>query len=151
MLGGLTSLSLPPLNCFFVNFFTLSILFIFLFKKLDDQNNGKFFFLYGWLFGLSYFLSNLYWITISLTFDPNFKFLIPVALILIPSFLGLFYGSATFIFYKFGLKKIIKLFFFIFPSFWTCWIFKRKYFNRFSLELIYLQSFGEPKFYKFCI
>ncbi len=111
ILGGLTSLSLPPLNLFFVNFFTLSIFFIFLFKKLNDQKSGFFFFLYGWLFGLSYFLSNLYWITISLTFDPNFKFLIPVALILIPSFLGLFYGLATFIFYKFGLKKLLSSFF----------------------------------------
>ena len=110
-LGGLTSLGLPPLNHFFVNFFTFSILFIFLFKKLNDQKNGKFFFLYGWLFGLSYFLSNLYWITISLTFDPNFKFLIPVALILIPSFLSLFYGLATFIFYKFRLKKLLSSFF----------------------------------------
>jgi len=111
ILGGLTSLSLPPLNYFFVNFFTLSILFIFLFKKLNDKKNGKFFFLYGWLFGLSYFLSNLYWITISLTFDPNFKFLIPIALILIPSFLGLFYGLATYVFYKFGLKKLLSSFF----------------------------------------
>ena len=111
ILGGLTSLSLPPLNYFFVNFFTLSIFFIFLFKKLNDQKNGFFFFLYGWLFGLSYFLSNLYWITISLTFDPNFKFLIPVALMLIPSFLGLFYGLATFIFYKFGLKRLLSSFF----------------------------------------
>ncbi len=111
ILGGLTSLSLPPLNYFFINFFTLSFFFIFLFKKLDDQKNGNFFFLYGWLFGLSYFSSNLYWITISLTFDPNFKFLIPVALILIPSFLGLFYGLATFIFYKFGLKKLLSSFF----------------------------------------
>ncbi len=111
ILGGLTSLSLPPLNYFFVNFFTFSIFFIFLFKKLNDQKKGKFFFLYGWLFGLSYFLSNLYWITISLTFDPNFKFLIPVALILIPSFLGLFYGLATFIFYKFRLKTLLSSFF----------------------------------------
>ena len=111
ILGGLTSLSLPPLNYFFINFFTLSFFFIFLFKKLNDQKNGKIFFLYGWLFGLSYFLSNLYWITISLTFDPNFKFLIPVALILIPSFLGLFYGLATFIFYKIRLKTLLSSFF----------------------------------------
>ena len=46
ILGGLTSLSLPPLNYFFVNFFTLSFFFIFLFKKLNDQKNGKFFFLH---------------------------------------------------------------------------------------------------------
>ena len=28
----------------------------------------------GWLFGFGYFLTNLYWISISLTFDQNFKF-----------------------------------------------------------------------------
>tara|TARA_B100000963_G_scaffold192583_1_gene167674 strand:- start:1732 stop:3276 length:1545 start_codon:yes stop_codon:yes gene_type:complete len=111
ILGGLTSLSLPPFNFFLVNFFTLSIFFIFLFKKLDIQKYGKVFFLYGWLFGFSYFLSSLYWITISLTFDPNFNFLIPVALFLIPSFLGLFYGLATFIFYKFGQSRLLSSFF----------------------------------------
>ena len=111
ILGGLTSLSLPPFNFFLISFFTLSILFIFLFKKLAVQRGGNFFFLYGWLFGFSYFLSSLYWITISLTFDPNFIFLIPIALILIPSFLGLFYGLATFIFYKLKIKKLLSSFF----------------------------------------
>ena len=111
ILGGLTSLSLPPFNFFLINFFTLSILFIFLFKKLAVQRGRNFFFLYGWLFGFSYFLSSLYWITISLTFDPNFTFLIPIALILIPSFLGLFYGLATFIFYKLKIKKLLSSFF----------------------------------------
>ena len=48
--------------------------------------------MYGWLFGFGYFLSSLYWISISLTFDPNFKFLIPITIILIPAFLGIFYG-----------------------------------------------------------
>ena len=111
ILGGLTSLSLPPLNFFLINFFTLSVFFIFLFNKLNVKKDRKFFFLYGWLFGFSYFLSNLYWITISLTFDQNFKFLIPVALILIPSFLGLFYGLATFIFCKLCFKKLLSSFF----------------------------------------
>ena len=111
ILGGLTSLSLPPFNFFLINFFTLSILFTFLFKKLDSQKERNFFFLYGWLFGFSYFLSNLYWITISLTFDPNFNFLIPIALILIPSFLAVFYGLATFAFYKFRFKKLLSSFF----------------------------------------
>ena len=111
ILGSLTSLSLPPLNLYLINFFTLSIFFIFLFKKLKVQKNRKFFFLYGWLFGFSYFLSNLYWITVSLTFDQNFKSLIPVALIFIPSFLGLFYGLAAFIFSKLGYKKLLSCFF----------------------------------------
>jgi len=110
LLGGLTSLSLPPLNFFLINFFTLSTFFIFLYKKISNPRESKFFFLYGWLFGFSYFLSNLYWITISLTFDPNFNFLIPIALILIPAFLGLFYGLVTFIFYKLKFRKLLSSF-----------------------------------------
>ena len=34
----------------------------------------KIFFLYGWIFGFGYFVTNLYWISISLTFDQSFKF-----------------------------------------------------------------------------
>ena len=41
------------------------------------------------------FFSNIYWIVYSLTFEDIFKPLIPIALILIPSFLGLFYGIIT--------------------------------------------------------
>ncbi len=110
ILGALSSLSLPPLNFFLINFFTFSIFFIFLFKNLDNSNK-KIFFLYGWFFGFGYFLTNIYWITISLTFDQDFNFLIPIALILIPAFLALFYGFVTFIFYIFSFKNVISAFF----------------------------------------
>ena len=111
ILGGLTSLSLPPLNFFILNFFTFSIFFGFLFKRLNKKNEKKIFFSYGWFFGLGYFLTNLYWITIPLTFDKNFSFLIPIAIILLPSFLALFYGLITFIFYLFNPKNILSAFF----------------------------------------
>ena len=62
-------------------------------------------------FGFGYFLTNLYWITISLTFDKNFEFLIPVALIFIPSFLALFYGLITFLFHLLKPKKVLSAFF----------------------------------------
>ncbi len=96
-------MSLPPNNILLVNFFTLSLLFTFIFQKKKSQKkiDG---FLYGWYFGFGYFLSNLYWITISLTFDENFTFLIPIALILIPSFLALFYGFATYCFFLINIK-----------------------------------------------
>ena len=110
-LGGLTSLSLPPLNLFIINFFTFSIFFGFLFKNLDKKIEKKIFFFYGWFFGFGYFLTNLYWITISLSFDKNFSFLIPFALILIPSFLGLFYGIITLVFYLLNPKSILSAFF----------------------------------------
>ena len=49
------------------------------------------------------FFSSLYWISISLTFDSDFKFLIPISLILIPSFLALFISLPVF-FLSFFLK-----------------------------------------------
>jgi len=109
-LGGLTSLSLPPFNYFVINFFTFSFFFSFLFKK-QNKVGKQINFLYGWFFGFGYFLTNLYWITISLTFDQNFNFLIPVALILIPSFLALFYGLITFLFNFINPKNILSAFF----------------------------------------
>ena len=111
ILGGLTSLSLPPLNFFLINFFTLSIFLTFLFKKLDEKNSKKIFFYYGWLFGFGYFLTNLYWITISLTFDENFTFLIPIALFLIPSFLAFFYAIVSLLFKIYNPKNILSAFF----------------------------------------
>ena len=111
LLGALSSLSLPPFNFFLINFFTFSCFFILLFKKSNIQSNKKIFFYYGWLFGFGYFLTNLYWITISLTFDHNFNLLIPIALITIPAFLALFYGFFTLLFYIFNFKNLISAFF----------------------------------------
>ena len=106
-----TSLSLPPYNYLVINFFTFSLFFIFLIKKLSQHKNKKFFFIYGWLFGFGYFITNLYWISISLTFDQNFKFLIPLTVILIPSFLAIFYGLISYFFIIFKPKNIISSFF----------------------------------------
>ena len=50
-------------------------------------------------------MTNLYWITISLTFDENFIYLVPFALILIPLFFGIFYGLATYCFFIIDTKK----------------------------------------------
>ena len=112
LLGFFTSLSLPPYNFLIINFFTLSLFFIFLLKKSKTNQNKKIFFFYGWLFGFGYFISNLYWISISLSFDENFKFLIPISLILVPGFLALFYGLISFLFLIFKPKKIVSSFFF---------------------------------------
>ncbi|MDC0518733.1 apolipoprotein N-acyltransferase [Candidatus Pelagibacter sp.] len=110
-LGVVSSLSLPPYNYLMINFFTFSSFFIFLIKKSKTTKSKKDFFFYGWLFGFGYFLSSLYWISISLTFDQNFKFLIPIAIILIPSFLGIFYGLVTFCFIISKPQKIVSSFF----------------------------------------
>ena len=110
-LGCTTSLSLSPFNYLIINFFTFSLFFIFLVKKSETCNNKKIFLLYGWLFGFGYFVSNLYWISISLTFDESFKFLIPLTIILVPGFLALFYALIAFLFVIFKTKKILSSFF----------------------------------------
>ena len=107
----LTSLSLPPLNFLIINFFTFSLFFIFLLKKSIKHKNLKLFFFYGWLFGFGYFVTNLYWISISLTFDESFKFLIPLTIFLIPSFLAIFYGLISYFFIILKSKKIVSSFF----------------------------------------
>ena len=109
-LGSITSLSLPPFNYFIINFFTFSLIFIFLIKRSKIHQNKKLFFLYGWLFGFGYFASNLYWISISLTFDENFKSLIPLTIFIIPGFLSIFFGLISYIFIIFKSKKIINSF-----------------------------------------
>jgi apolipoprotein N-acyltransferase len=106
-----SSLSLPPYNYLIINFFTFSTFFIFLFKKSKIIHNKKTFFFYGWLFGFGYFLSSLYWISISLTFDQNFEFLIPITIFLIPAFLGVFYGLVTLCFVILKPKKTLSSFF----------------------------------------
>jgi apolipoprotein N-acyltransferase len=117
-LGALSSYSLPPYNYFIINFFTYSLFFIFIFnKKKDIPSNkkkeppsNKFFFKYGWFFGFGYFLFSLYWIVISLTFDQSFKFLIPIAIILLPAFLGIFYGLVTYLFSILYSRNVISSF-----------------------------------------
>ncbi len=111
LLGSFSSLSLPPYNYILINFLTFSFFYILLIKTFEVVKNKKLFFLYGWLFGLGYFTSNLYWISISLTFDENFKFLIPLTLILVPAFLALFYGLASFVFLILKPKKNLSSFF----------------------------------------
>ncbi len=110
ILGIVTSLSLPPFNYFLINFLTFTLFYLFLIKKLNQHKNFRLFFLYGWSFGFGYFISSLYWISISLTYDDNFKFLIPLTFILIPSFLALFYGLISFSFLILKQKKIISSF-----------------------------------------
>jgi len=110
-LGAISSYSLPPYNYFIINFITFSLFFIFIFNKKKRTPNNKSFFKYGWYFGFGYFLFSLYWVVISLTFDQNFKFLIPVAIILLPAFLGIFYGLITYLFSIFYSKNVASSFF----------------------------------------
>jgi len=103
VLGLITSFSLPPYSFIFINFITFPLLLIYL---ITNYKKGKWIsFKIGWMFGFGYFISNLYWITNALTFEENFKPLIPIALTLIPLFLGTFYGITTLACSFFSLNK----------------------------------------------
>ena len=105
LLGVITSFSLPPYNFLLINFLTFPILLLILIEVQKKLNSTWLNFKIGWLFGIGYFLSNIYWIVYSLTFEDTFKSLIPFALILIPSFLGLFFGVITLVVSRFKLRK----------------------------------------------
>ena len=99
ILGGVTVLGFQPFNLFFVNFFSLPLLFftiIYVKKKSKSTYRKKPFlknlFILGSSFGFGFFFFGIYWIAHSLTFDQTFKILIPFSLILIPLFLSLFFS-----------------------------------------------------------
>jgi len=103
---GLTSsFSLPPYNLFYLNFISFPFL-LFLYLRLEIKKSSSSF-LYGWIFGFAYFVSNIYWIANSLTVEEIFKPLIPFAITIIPLFLGIFYGISFLIFSYFQPKKKI--------------------------------------------
>ena len=101
-LGILTVFSFQPFNLSYINFLILPILFLlttYTQKKSKNTFRKKPYlfnlFLIGYFFGIGFFLSGVHWISYSLTFDKNFKILIPFAIIGFPIFLGLFFGLAT--------------------------------------------------------
>ncbi len=104
LLGAITSFSLTPYNFIVINFITFPLLLFFLIE-IKKKKSIWLSFIIGWSFGIGYFFSNIYWIVYSLTFEDIFKPFIPIALILIPSFLGLFYGLATLLASQFRLEK----------------------------------------------
>ncbi len=104
LIGSLTVLSFQPFNLTFINFIILPIFFyllVYVKKKSKSIYRKKPYkknlFLFGTAFGFGFYLSGIHWVTNSLTFDENFKILIPFGLILIPLFLSLFFSMVTLI------------------------------------------------------
>ena len=102
--GALTILSFEPFKLVIINFLIFPSFFyllVYINKKSRTVYRKKPYkknlFIFGLSFGFGFYLSGISWITNSLTFDENFKVLIPFAFILIPLFLGLFIGFATLI------------------------------------------------------
>ena len=97
IIGSLTTLSFQPFNITIINFVVFPTFFYLIFyinKKSKaiyrKKPYKKNLFIFGLSFGFGFYFTGISWITNSLTFDENFKFLIPLALILVPLFLSLF-------------------------------------------------------------
>ena len=102
VIGALTTLSFQPFNLTIINFLifpTLFYLIVYINKKSKTTYREKPYkrnlFIFGLLFGFGFYFCSLSWIVNSLTFDENFKVLIPFALIIIPLFLSLFVAFVT--------------------------------------------------------
>ena len=99
-----TSLSLAPYNYTIINFFLFPLLYLVI-LNIKKKSKGKYrkkpflknIFFSGYSFGFGFFLFGNYWISNSLSFDESLKMLIPLTIIILPAFLGLFYGLATLI------------------------------------------------------
>jgi len=97
LIGSLTVLSFQPFNLTIINFLIIPLFFyliVYISKKSQSVYRKKPYkinlFLFGLSFGVGFYLSGVSWIVNSLTFDDNFKILIPLGLIFIPLFLSLF-------------------------------------------------------------
>ena len=116
-LGGITVFSFQPFNYTAVNFLVLSSLFyiiVYIKKRSKSKYRKKPFkknlFVFGTIFGFSFFLSGIHWIINSLTFEETFKILIPFGIILIPLFLSLFFSLTILIvgpFLNFNLSSLL--------------------------------------------
>ncbi len=98
-LGSISVISFQPYNFSLINFIIFPILFsliVYVRKKSKNIYRKKPYllnlFLIGITFGFGFFLSGIFWISYSLTFDESFKIFIPFAIILIPFCLSLFFG-----------------------------------------------------------
>ncbi len=119
IIGFITVFSFEPFNFTIINFIVLPLFFyliVFIKKRLKSVYRKKPFkknlFIFGLMFGFGFYLSGVHWIANSLTFDEQFKILIPFALILIPLFLSLFFSLVTLIvgpFLNFNLSSIFLL------------------------------------------
>ena len=142
--GLVSTFSLPPYNFFYLNFVSFPLL-LFFYLSLELKKSFSSF-IYGWIFGFAYFFSNIYWIANSLTVEEIFRSLIPLAITIIPLFLGVFYAISFLIFSYFKPRKKIESIF-LFALIFSCIEYLRGYllggfpWNLISFSLVEIYQF----------
>ena len=153
LLGSLTVLSFQPFNLTIINFIIIPLFFyiiIYISKKSQSVYRKKPYkinlFLFGMSFGFGFYLSGVSWIVNSLTFDDNFKILIPFGIIFIPLFLGLFFAIPILLIGpSLRLNFTSLIIFFSYFSFFR--LFESKIIYWISLELMGLQHILDNRDY----
>ncbi len=99
--GALTVLALAPFDFFAICFVTFPV-FVWLLDGSTAEPGAGFFgrlrpaFATGWWFGFGYFVCGLWWIGNALLVDGNqFAWALPLAIVILPAFLAIFYGLAA--------------------------------------------------------
>jgi apolipoprotein N-acyltransferase len=99
--GALSALALPPFDAFPVLWLTLPV-FVWLLDGATGPVDGGLLkrlapaALVGWSFGFGYFLAGLWWIGVAFLVDAGrFAFLLPLPVLALPAFLGLFWGAGA--------------------------------------------------------
>ena len=119
ILGSLSVFSFQPFNFTYINFLIFPLLFLittYVQKKSKSTYRKKPYliniFFIGYLFGIGFFLSGTHWISNSLSFDENFKYIIPFSIISLPLILGLFFGLANLLAGPFIKNNFVSILFF---------------------------------------
>jgi apolipoprotein N-acyltransferase len=91
-LGALSSLALPPANFVPLLFVTFPLL-LWLTQVTARRREA---FITGWAFAFGYFVCSFYWISFALLTDAKqFGWLVPLAALVLPALLAIYYGIAA--------------------------------------------------------
>jgi apolipoprotein N-acyltransferase len=102
--GGLATLTLPPVSCWPLLFPAFYLLY-----HLIEEQPVKVAFWRGWSFGFGYFTTGLYWIAFALQVEiERFFWLIPFAVVGLPTLLALYIGIFAGIFGRLVLSPVAK-------------------------------------------
>ncbi len=102
LIGLISAISFAPIDFFPAIIISVASLFL----LINNSNSNIKSFKIGFFYGFGYFLSGIYWVAISLLVDPlKFAWLIPFALIIIPSILAINFALMA-LFYNIIINKI---------------------------------------------
>ena len=90
VLGIVSALAMPPIDAWWILGFTFPIVFLLMKATSPHQS-----FLFGWLFGVGYFLVALHWIGFAFLVNAADLWMMPFAVGGLAAFLALYWGAAA--------------------------------------------------------